>query len=79
MKTKIYLLLAILAFCSVGLNAQKGKLIGIVKDSDNNEPLAFATVFVNEVNKGASTDFDGKYAPQKKIDLKRVAIRVGGL
>ncbi|MFZ4548119.1 MAG: TonB-dependent receptor [Bacteroidales bacterium] len=55
---KIFLASAIL-FLSMAINAQN-KISGTVTDQ-NNTPLSGATVFMPEINKGTSTDNNGKY------------------
>jgi hypothetical protein len=52
----------ILLFCSGFVTAQEvGNLRGTITDSTNGEVLAYANVFVKEVNTGASTDKRGHY------------------
>ncbi len=43
-------------------NAQTGTVVGLVTDGELNEPMAFANVQIKGTSKGASTDFEGKYA-----------------
>ena len=47
-------------FVSILTNAQTFTLNGKVVD-ENNESLPGATIFIKEINKGTSTDFDGKF------------------
>ena len=44
------------------LSAQTGTIEGSLTDKTfNNEPLAFASVFLKGTEKGAQSDFDGNY------------------
>ncbi len=56
--------LFLFAFCfSAVMFAQDAKLTGQVIDGDNaNDPLAFATVTVKEINAKAYTDQEGKFS-----------------
>ena len=44
--------------------SQTGTIVGLVTDGELNEPMAFANVQIKGTDKGASTDFEGKYALQ---------------
>lgn len=50
--------------CAIGLNAQDCHLAlrGHVVEADTKEPLAYASVFVKEIGKGAATDENGWFA-----------------
>jgi len=39
--------------------SQSGVLKGYVKDATSNEEIPFANVFVEQLNSGVATDFDG--------------------
>lgn len=55
---KVFILLA-LAFLCISANAQN-KIKGKITDQDN-KPLAGATIYLSEINKGTITDKDGFY------------------
>ncbi len=44
--------------------SQTGTIVGLVTDGELNEPMAFANVQIKGTDKGASTDFEGKYVIQ---------------
>jgi len=60
MKSKI-LLLVIFALFSIKTFSQKGKLQGLITDSENNEPLMSVNITVENSTIGTSSDFDGLY------------------
>jgi len=45
----------------------QGIISGVVKDDSNGEPIPFAKVKVEGLNKGANTDFDGEYLMQLPV------------
>lgn len=57
---KLTLIILTILFSSI-LYAQNGKLVGVVKDKQTNEPLIGANVIINGTNYGAATDIDGKF------------------
>ncbi len=57
---KLALIILLVLFSSL-LYAQNGKLVGVVKDKQTNEPLIGANVIIKETNFGAATDIDGKF------------------
>lgn len=59
----LYLLIS-LTFITIGLTAQTvgGQITGIVIDESCEEPLPGATVFIEELNKGAATDEHGEFS-----------------
>lgn len=64
---KLYknLFICIIAFiCSFNLSAQTGVLKGRVFNNINNEPIPFATIYIDELKKGTTSDENGVY----KID-----------
>lgn len=58
---RIAFLLAVLAFSSFTVSAQKGAIKGRVFNQLTNEPIPFANVAIQNSDKGAVTDIDGKY------------------
>ncbi|MHC5201982.1 TonB-dependent receptor [Myroides sp. LJL119] len=48
-------------FASILCIAQNGTVKGTLLDLQTNEPLAFATVIVDQTNQGVNTDMDGNY------------------
>jgi TonB-dependent receptor len=60
---RIHQLLLFVAFFTAiqSLSAQTGRVYGIIKDGENNEPLIGATVLVVETGSGTVTDIDGSY------------------
>ena len=64
MKRKLHyltLVLVIASFSSVAL-AQTGSVSGLVLEQGTNEPLAGASVFIEELEKGASSNTEGQYS-----------------
>ena len=43
------------------LNAQTSVIKGSVKDATNNETIPFANIFIEQINSGVVTDFNGNY------------------
>ena len=43
------------------LNSQTSVIKGSVKDATNNEIIPFANVFIEQINSGVATDFNGNY------------------
>ena len=43
------------------LNAQTSVIKGSVKDATNNETIPFANIFIEQINSGVATDFNGNY------------------
>ncbi|MBA2611647.1 MAG: carboxypeptidase-like regulatory domain-containing protein [Bacteroidetes bacterium] len=64
-----FLLLCIVSFT----NAQTGRISGTIMDSKTGETLPGATILIEGTSKGASADFDGKFAlnnvPAGKVTL----------
>ncbi len=62
-RNKVTLLLSFFICCWGILQAQNGKILGVVTDADSGETLPFVNISVNvgEDLKGAQTDFDGNY------------------
>ncbi len=60
MRRGFYPLYFAIVFVS-GISAQNGVLYGTVTDGGLQEPLAFANVYIAEMNLGATTDLDGVY------------------
>lgn len=58
---------------SIIMNAQTGRISGLVMDSKTGETLPGATIMIDGTSKGASADFDGKFAinnvPAGKVTL----------
>ncbi len=59
MKTGILSLLLLSAFALHG--QEKGVLYGVVTDGGLNEPLPFATILIEDLNLGNTSDLDGRY------------------
>ena len=57
---KAYLLL-IATFTIQSFFAQSGTVKGRVSDKINNESIPFANIFIQELNKGVTSDLDGNY------------------
>jgi hypothetical protein len=60
MKRK-YLLFLLITFLSYQIFAQNGVLKGRVYNSINNEPIAFASVYIDTISKGTISDIDGNF------------------
>ena len=58
---KIKQILSFIIFASLSHAQTTGKISGIVKDADTNEPLIAANVIVQGTAFGAATDLDGSY------------------
>ena len=58
---KIKQILSFIFFASLSLAQTTGKISGVVKDADTNEPLIAANVIVQGTAFGAATDLDGSY------------------
>ena len=58
---KIKQILSFIIFASLSLAQTTGKISGVVKDADTNEPLIAANVIVQGTAFGAATDLDGSY------------------
>ena len=58
---KIYLIIISLFFTGSLISQTTGKISGIVKDADTDEPLIAANVIVQGTAFGAATDLDGSY------------------
>ena len=58
---KIKQILSFIIFASLALAQTTGKISGVVKDADTNEPLIAANVIVQGTAFGAATDLDGSY------------------
>ena len=61
MKGQKKLLVAFFLFAVVALQAQTGKIHGLITDRETNEPLIGASVLVVETGSGTATDLDGLY------------------
>ncbi len=61
MKKVILTSVIALLFGFGGAFAQSGSLTGVITDSDSNEPLPGATVFVTELTTGTTSNIDGEY------------------
>lgn len=60
---KIKLLFSLLLLCSLSIvNAQSGKVTGVIYDKEFQEPLPFANVSIIGDSEGAASDFDGIYS-----------------
>ena len=58
-----YLLKCILIFCAVcNVAAQTGEIRGTVIEKATGEPMPGATVYIEALNAGTTTDLDGAYA-----------------
>lgn len=55
-------LLAVVLFALGSLHAQTGRISGTILDSKTGETLPGATVLIDGTQRGASADFDGKFA-----------------
>ena len=58
---KIKQILSFIVFASLSLAQTTGKISGVVKDADTNDPLIAANVIVQGTAFGAATDLDGSY------------------
>ncbi|MEJ5264449.1 MAG: TonB-dependent receptor [Bacteroidales bacterium] len=52
---------SILLFFSLILQAQKGRIEGVIRDASTNEPIPFAYVIIAGTTVGTTSDLDGKY------------------
>lgn len=57
----LHLILVILLFSNLLQAQEAGNLRGTITDSTNGEALAYANVFVKEINRGTATDKRGNY------------------
>lgn len=77
-KYKIFSFLILLSV-EFGLEAQTFK--GRVLDAENRQPVAFATVFINELSNGTLTDSSGNFEfqnfPSSEVSLKISAVGYG--
>ncbi|GGG95119.1 TonB-dependent receptor [Polaribacter pacificus] len=64
-------------FTSALVNSQSFTISGKIYD-ENNQPLAQATVFIKNANKGTSSDFEGKYQLQVSPGTYQVEVRYIG-
>ncbi|MCB0478333.1 MAG: TonB-dependent receptor [Crocinitomicaceae bacterium] len=65
--------LIIFLFTSLGIYSQEYTLSGIVEVKTSAEPVAFANVYIVELQKGAQTDLNGKFSiklPEGEYTLK---------
>ncbi|MGD8781014.1 MAG: TonB-dependent receptor [Ignavibacteria bacterium] len=53
--------LFLLFLLTATLQAQTGKVAGLVRDSETNEPLPFINIIIINLNLGAATDIEGHY------------------
>ena len=58
---KIKQILSFIVFASLSVAQTTGKISGVVKDADTNEPLIAANIIVQGTAFGAATDLDGSY------------------
>ena len=58
---KKIILIVFTVFNTIILNAQTSVIKGSVKDATNNETIPFANVFIEQINSGVATDFNGNY------------------
>jgi hypothetical protein len=62
----------------VSLQAQTGKVSGLVRDSETGEPLPFINVIIMNHNLGAATDIEGRYqilnVPPGVYEIKASAV-----
>ena len=56
---KLVLLISLLL--PANIFAQGGKISGTVIEKDTEEPLAGVTVFINSIQRGVTTDSEGRY------------------
>ena len=62
MNTYIIKAFAYLLFLAFEINAQSGgKVVGIVTDASNGQPLIGASIFIENLMLGDATDKDGNY------------------
>lgn len=59
---KLFAIAAMIAYCSIAVGQDKNTLNGFIKDKRNGEALIGATVFIEELKIGASTNVYGYYA-----------------
>ena len=59
---KIFSLLLFLGTITISGISQTGKIEGTVLDADNNEPLPFVNIIIQNTNIGTTSDFDGKFS-----------------
>lgn len=59
---KLFILLFFLVSSTMYPYGNDGKIIGIVKDAETDEPLPSADVIIKGTTDGTSTDFDGNYS-----------------
>ena len=55
---KLFLLLLLTTFAGFG---QQVGISGVITDDLNDEPMPGASIYINEIQKGTTTDIDGKY------------------
>ncbi len=55
------IIIPFIVLLTFGLQAQNGQVKGIIRDSGNNEPLAFANIFIEGTQIGATSDLDGNF------------------
>ena len=59
---KKFLTLLVLSFSALAWSQGTGSIVGALTDKDyNNEPLAFANVFIKGTSNGTTSDMDGLY------------------
>lgn len=61
MKSPIIHILSLMLFLSTMVTAQKYSVIGIVLDSDTNEPVEFASIMLSESGLWAITNSEGQF------------------
>lgn len=75
---KKLVLLIFLFSLVVSLQAQTGKVSGLVRDSETGEPLPFINVIIMNHNLGAATDIEGRYqilnVPPGVYEIKASAV-----
>lgn len=55
------IIIPFIVLLTFGLQAQNGQVKGIIRDAGNNEPLAFANIFIEGTQIGATSDLDGNF------------------
>lgn len=68
------IIIVVLLINTIDLNAQeKGILRGFVSDSLNSEPLPYSNIFIKEINRGTTTDYQGYFIitalPSSKVTV----------
>jgi len=76
-QSKNFVFLLLLLLITI-VNAQTGKVAGLVKDTETGEPLPFINVIIMGHNLGAATDIEGRYqilnVPPGTYEIKASAV-----